>query len=131
MILGLLGVLALSGPFVQGFTAQQANSDRLQAYVLQDQSGNVVGNSGVRIGPLDLGMNTKRQLQKYGLSQSLIDRFSPFIGLTGTKAAQALQANPFQVSQEEMNLIEQKFKAYWKPKFDSAPRWIRSNPDVN
>lgn len=129
-IVSLIGLLALITPLVHGLTETEARASPLTAYVLQDQAGKVVGNSGVRFGPIDLGITNKRMLENYGLPEPIIQKFSPFIGLTGTNAVDALKANPLKFTQEELNVIEQKFKAYWTPQFNRAPAAIRSSPQV-
>lgn len=123
--------LALAVGTVYSLTASEAQANPLKAYVLTDQTGNVVGNSGVRIGPLDLGMTSEKLLRNYGLPNSLIDRFKPYVGLQGQQAQQALQSNPLTITQSELSLIEQKFKGYWLPKFQNAPSTIKNNPLVN
>lgn len=129
-ILLVLGLALVVGT-VYSLTSQEAQSNPLKAYVLTDQSGSVVGNSGVRIGPIDLGMTSENLLRNYDLPNTLIDRFKPYIGLQGQQAQQALQSNPLTVTQPELTLIEQKFKGYWLPKFHNAPSTIKNNPLVS
>jgi hypothetical protein len=52
------------------------------------------GSSGVTFNGLDLGQQSAQSLQHLGLSQSFINQYSAFIGLTGSRATSAWNANP-------------------------------------
>lgn len=112
-------------------TIEQAKQNPLQAYVLTDQNGQVVPDSGVRLGPLDFSYTNQNLLEKYGLSQNLIQKFTPYFGLSGERAATVLQQNPLSITQQEFNEIGDKFLAYWAPKAKKAPAFIKSNPATN
>lgn len=124
----LLSLVAISG--ISCVIESEARAHPLNGYVLQDASGQVVGNSGVRIGPLDFGLTNHEMLVKYGLPEPLIRNFTTYLGLTGAPAVEALKKKPLTLTQDELTLIENKFVQYWKPRFLKLSPAIRSSPLV-
>jgi hypothetical protein len=124
----LLGLVAISG--ISCVIESEARAHPLDGYVLEDASGQVVGNSGVRIGPLDFGLTNREMLVKYGIPEPLIQNFTTYLGLTGTPAVEALKRTPLTLTQEELTIIEDKFVQYWKPRFLKLSQAIRDSPLV-
>ena len=124
-------LLAFSCSLIYSQTLQQVNQQPLRAYVLTDQSGNVVDNSGVRIGLADLEFETQQSLRKYGLPDELVQKLEPYVGLTGDRALAALKSKPLQLSQEEYNTLNKKLRQYWLSRAQQAPSFVRSDPEVS
>ena len=108
-------------------TIEEAEKTPLKAYVL---TGEGLSNQGVRIGPLDLSLVKVKNMQKYGLNDTLINRFKPYLGLVDAKAIELLKATPLEISQAEFDSISQQVKAYYEPKYSKAPEFIKNNPKV-
>jgi len=61
-----------------------------------------MGVSGVTIGiGVDLGQQTEHQLRKWGVSEALLDKLRPYIGLPDKAACVALSKAPLTLTEEE------------------------------
>lgn len=61
-----------------------------------------MGVSGVTIGiGVDLGQQTEHQLRKWGVSEALLRKLQPYIGLPDKAACVALQKQPLTLTEEE------------------------------
>ena len=70
------------------------------------ENGVPIGQSGVTISVgFDLGQHNQAYLDSTGWPQTLIDKLSPYLGLTGTAAQSALTATPLTVTNAEAILI--------------------------
>lgn len=80
-----------------GFITQNEGSTNT-GYV-PTKNGVPLGTSGVTVGiGVDLGSKTAAGLASWGLSQTLINQLTPYLGLTGTAAQQELASNPLTLS---------------------------------
>lgn len=65
-----------------------------------------MGVSGVTIGiGVDLGQQTEHQLRKWGVSDELLDKLRPYIGLPDKAACVALQKAPLTLTEEEARAL--------------------------
>jgi hypothetical protein len=74
------------------------------------------GSAGVTFSGLDLGQQSAGTLANFGFSQSFINKYSPFIGLTGTAAQSAWNNNPsLQTisSSEQSQIYNNVYTAYY------------------
>jgi hypothetical protein len=85
----------------QNGSASGAGYTGIDSKLIQTQEGGTLtgnvptGSSGVTFFGLDLGMQSASTLtNKYGLSPSLVQQFSPFLGKIGPAAVSAFNANP-------------------------------------
>jgi hypothetical protein len=132
LILTLASLLCFTCQQTHCLTIEESNSKPLQGYVLTDQNGTVVGNSGVRIGLLDLQFETEQSLKDdYGLNSTVIAKVVPYAGLTGDKAVQALAQKPLMFDQQEFDDVNQKVTAFWMDKLESAPPFVRKTETVS
>ncbi|GAD61423.1 pesticin C-terminus-like muramidase [Aquipseudomonas alcaligenes] len=82
------------GPATRGYVPDAANS-----------------RSGVTIAiGFDLGQRHLQDLQSLGLDAGLVQRLSPYLGLTGQQAAARLAQQPLTVSAAEAEAIDEAFK---------------------
>jgi hypothetical protein len=95
-----------------------------------------IGVSGVTIATgVDLGQTDEDSLRGYGVSESLIRKVSPYLGLTSKRAIYKLYNAPFQISPEEAAELDHHVHAgylnrYVRPcyekqssvKFDELPK---------
>lgn len=127
----LLVLIVVMVDGIYSATVQQASQSPLTAYVLTDQKGQAVDNSGVRIGLIDMAFETPQSLQsKYQLPQELVSKLAPFAGLTGQRAIQTLKSRPLVLSQAEYNLMNSKVKSYAEKRLNQAPRFVQNIPEV-
>jgi hypothetical protein len=114
---------------VASLTASEADKNPLQGYVLTDRSGKP--ESGVRIGLLDLQFETLEALRdKYQLEPSLIQKLSPYVGVTSDKAVQLLKDKPLALTQPEFDTMNQKVTNFWMSQLQKAPPAIRRSRRV-
>jgi hypothetical protein len=130
---------------------EDASKNQLRGYVLTQAHGKNITDSGVRIGnhtfviikfifyylnlfflgPLNLKFETKARLNKYSLGQALVLKLSPYLGLSGKKAIDALESKPLNITQSEFDIIEKKVKEYYLPKIKHLPKRIKSDKRVH
>jgi|GEM_PF-1671772 len=68
--------------------------------------------SGVTVGTgVDLGARDSDDLERLGLSESLQQKLQPYLGLRQQDAVDALEANPLQLTPEEVEELDQAVKA--------------------
>lgn len=111
-------------------TIEQAKSNPFQAYVLTGPDGQVIDNSGVRLGPLDLSFETLKSLRKYNLPQELIQKLEPYMGKRGQEALTFVQQRPFRATAEEYNQIVKGASNYWMKKLQKVPPFLKDLPEV-
>jgi hypothetical protein len=132
MTLVLIFVFSLSLYFitdVSSLTASEADQNPLQGYVLTDSEGKPT--SGVRIGLLDLQFETTPSLQeKYQFNSTLVSKLSPYIGLSGDKAVQALQDKPLNLTQSEFDDMNKRITNFWMSQLMRAPPAVRRSRSV-
>lgn len=78
-----------------------------KAYVPQRADGSVFGNSGVTVaGGIDLGQQSQEGLRKMGVSEGMIKKFTPYLGVKKEDAVALLRDNPlvFETEQELADL---------------------------
>lgn len=69
--------------------------------------GSVIGVSGVTVGTgLDLGQQAETDLRRMGVSDALIARFRPYLGLREMDAVLALQSAPLTLSDAECDALD-------------------------
>ncbi|KFA87814.1 pesticin C-terminus-like muramidase [Archangium violaceum] len=86
------------------FIAEQEGAARQDAYV-PDPEGS---QSGVTVGTgVDLGARDLADLQRLGLSEALQERLTPYLGLQQQEAVDFLEANPLQLTAEEVEELDQ------------------------
>lgn len=92
---------------------QEFEGSKRKGYVPKDNSGNIIGNSGVTIGKgLDLGAQNPNSLRAMGLEGELLDRLSQYTGYKGKEAADI--ADTLQISKEEEKHINTAVTSrYW------------------
>eukprot|EP01084_Bolivina_argentea_P269848 458732_1 len=105
--------------------------------------GEVMGNSGVTFGVgIDLGHQSTSTLQSLGVSQTLLAQLTPFIGLTGSNAAEAICNSPltnldynevYDLSIAMMNKYAHEMETWYNAQkhtntksFDELPKGIRT-----
>ena len=98
--------------------------------MLTDALGNVISDSGVRLGPLDFKFETIMSLKKYGIPQNLIEKFQPYIGKFGQAAIVMLKTTPLVITKSEFQVIEDKIVAFWKPKLAEIPDFVKKDPSA-
>ena len=92
-------------------TIQKAKEDPLKAYVLTDDKN--IPTSGVRIGALDLGYEDLQSLKNSQLDQTLLDKLTPFLGLSGKQAEDALEKSPLVLTNEQLEKINTIGFIFW------------------
>jgi hypothetical protein len=110
---------------------EEAKKNPLKGYVLTELDGKQENDNGVRIGPVDLKYDTEQKMKKYGFDDKLIEKFKPYIGLTGQKAEEALKSNPLELTKEEMKIVTDKMKDFYMPKVKKLPSKIRNDQRVS
>jgi hypothetical protein len=81
--------------------AREGNS--LTGYV-PTNNGAPIGKSGVTIGAgFDLGQHNLNDLNSMNLSQSLVDKFSPYLGMKGQTATSFLSSHPLSITSAEVS----------------------------
>jgi hypothetical protein len=108
----------------------EAKKNPLKGYVLTESNGKPESDNGVRIGPVDLKYDSEEKMKKYGFDQKLIDKFKPYIGLSGQKAEEALKSKPLELTEEEMKTLTDKMKNFYMPKVKTLPSKIRNDKRV-
>lgn len=98
---------------------------------MTDNAGKVEGNSGVRIGLLDLKLENPTSIQKYGLPKELVQKLTPFLGVSGQNAQNLLQKSPLVLSPQENQILLAKAKQYWLNRMNEAPQNVKQLPEVN
>ncbi len=82
-----------------GFVNQNEGGVRTDGYVPKDASGAPAAGSGVTIGAgVDLQFRTAASLQQIGVSQDIINAVSPYFGLSGSAAQNALDQTPLNLT---------------------------------
>lgn len=72
-----------------------------------------MGASGVTVGTgVDLGQTTESDLSEMGVSQNIIAKLKPYIGLKKTKAVFALYKRPLLVTKEEADVLDSKMHGH-------------------
>lgn len=90
----------------------------LQGYVPRVRGG--PDHSGVTVAAgFDLGQHSTTDLRNLGLSKDLVEKLSPYLGLTGQEARDALVKSPLVISSDEATEIN---TAAFKSYFDQAGR---------
>ena len=85
---------------------QNEGGNILTGYVPIDKDGNAIGQSGVTIGiGVDLGQQSASGLAAMGVSPDLIDTLSPYLGLKGDAAIDALDSNPLRIKTAQANQL--------------------------
>lgn len=102
--------------------AQHEGGDLATAYTLSPTKW---PNAGVTVGiGVDLGQQSAQGLRNMGVSQTLVDKLSPYLGLTGTSAQSYLNAHPLTLtSDEDSQLNNSVLNGYFNAvgaKFDDA-----------
>jgi hypothetical protein len=98
----------------------EADLNPMSAYVLTDENGRVVDYGGVRLGLLDLEFQTNKTLhERYNLSEILISKLRPYIGLKGQLALKTLDQNPLALNNDEFGEMDTKLRKFW---FDQIKR---------
>ena len=116
---------------VASLELDQVKKDPLKGYVLTNKEGQVVKNSGVRIGLLDLKFESNESLiEKYELPKNISMLVEPYLGLSGEMAVKMLKNKPLQLTQSDYNLVNEKLKAYWVLRLQKAPRFVRKSKQV-
>lgn len=78
----------------------------LKGYILTDNNGVLIGKGGVTIASgFDLGVRSLYDLNKMGLSPSLVSMLTPYLGKTMETAASYLATHPLLISAEDANSI--------------------------
>ena len=126
-LLGLFSLIAVF-QYAVSVTMEEAEKNPRKGYVLTEPG---FANQGVRIGPLDLSINRLEDLKKFDLDQALIDKFQPYLGVTSDNAVQLINEKPLELTQGELDSLIQKVKAFYKPKLEGAPMFIRNHPKVH
>jgi len=86
----------------------------LQGDIPKDSKGNILGTSGVTIGSgLDLSKQTEDRLRKMGISEKLITRFKPYLGLVGSDAQKAIDNSPLTISESENEAMMPKVQRHY------------------
>lgn len=111
----------------KGVIAKHEGGDLTTAYTLSPTKW---PNAGVTVGiGVDLGQQTAGGLSGMGVPQALVDKLSPYLGLTGTAAQSYLNAHPLTLtSTEDAALNDAVLSGYFNDlgsKFDDAA------PDFN
>ena len=82
-------------------------------YVPTNRYGAVIGNSGVTIGiGVDLGKVTAAQLKRYGVSNRLINKLRPYLGLRGQAAYAYLQRHPLILHKKQAEALTRAVQTY-------------------
>lgn len=87
-----------------------------KVYVPKDADGSPMGHSGATVGMgFDIGQHGITSLKELGLSQSLIDKLTPYCMITGYKAVNFLKAHPLKLTDAELDELTNKVCfAYYK-----------------
>jgi len=94
-------------------------------------------NAGVTIANgLDLGQQDEDSLRRMGLTDDLIELFTPYLGLQGADAKAFLEENPLSISPEQKSFVEDKlneydykrFSTFWNSSETYAP-WENLKPE--
>jgi len=89
-----------------------SEGDGKKAHVPKDKKGRPIENSGVTVAHgLDLGAQDARELEIYGLSPDMIERFTPYLGVRGEQAVSLLNTSPLTVTAAEQRDIDEKVRA--------------------
>jgi hypothetical protein len=106
--------------------------DSRKGYIPQDRDGTPIGASGVTIGAgLDLGQQSRQSLAAMGLSEALMARFRPYLGIQGRAAQYVLSRDPLELSAEETEAlnaavheryIRETADLFGRQIFDAAPQ---------
>lgn len=92
------------------FIANLEGGCKTQGYVPEPERSD----SGVTIASgLDLGARNENDLRLLGISQSLISRFRPYLGLKRNHAQRALQSKPLRITDYECIQVEQSVKTLY------------------
>ena len=66
-----------------------------------------IGVSGVTIGTgVDLGQTDAESLRGYGVSEDLIRKFEPYLGLSSKRAIYKLSSHPLKITAEEAEILD-------------------------
>lgn len=77
-----------------------------KAYI-PTRGGKAIGKSGVTIGQgFDIGQFSSSELKRMGIGGSLLNKISPYLGITGTVAQRKLRAAPLELSLEEVETLD-------------------------
>ena len=103
-----------SGDFIK--LIMELEGSKRQGYLPYNNQKQIIGHSGVTIGKgLDLGQQSVESLRSMGLSEALIARFTPYLGLKKQQAADFVANNPLQISrEEELDLNSKVVSKYWQ-----------------
>jgi hypothetical protein len=89
------------------FISQSEGGQRLDGYVPTDAQGTALGQSGVTVATgVDLGQMTQASLDKLNISQDLKDELSPYLGLRGQDAIDALNEDSLTLDTADANALD-------------------------
>lgn len=99
------------------FIGQLEGGQQLQGYVpAPDQS-----NSGVTIATgFDLGARNLADLQSLGISGTLLEQLTPYLGLKKQDAVRALEAMPLKITADDAKVIDRAVKAQSLARLESS-----------
>jgi GH24 family phage-related lysozyme (muramidase) len=99
-------ISALPGGVDWGFIGEREGV-RTDGYVPPDEHHQPDTNSGVTIASgFDLGGRTVDDLQRLGLTDDLVTRLTPFLGLRGQAAQDYLTAHPLNITPQQQQAID-------------------------
>ena len=113
----------------ESVTIEQVKSNPLKAYVLTNAANQP--ESGVRVGLLDFKHETPQSLKRYGIDENEIKKFTPYFGLTGQQALEALNKNPLTLTKSEFDQINSKVYNFWNNKLMELPSSISDSRQVH
>ena len=107
-----------------------------RGYVPVDKSGEPLGASGVTIATgLDLGQQTRAGLKAMDIPETLINRFSPYLGAQKKEAQYILARQPLTLTREEVatvdaavhaKYIDETAELFGRDAFAAAPKEVQA-----
>lgn len=99
--------MAINTDYIRGALERFEGKGVAKGYVPADKSGKPLGVSGVTVASgLDLGQQTSAGLRAMGISDKIISRLAPYIGIKGTAAQALLARNPLRLTADEVTAID-------------------------
>jgi hypothetical protein len=93
------------------FISRLEGGRQTSGYVPRKDNGEIAGQSGVTIATgFDLGARSADDLRKLGLSEDLIKKLAPYLGLKKEEAVAALEMQPLNITPAEAKQIDDGFK---------------------
>lgn len=65
-----------------------------------------------------------------GIPGGIIEKLIPFIGVKGDRAKSMLQRQPLILSEQELNVLNERVKNHWLKLMDKAPAEAKQNKEV-